>query len=283
MSRTTAIRPLYVPWVVVLRCVYVDLDGTLIGAGGSLLRDADGAFSLLGVRALEACDRAGVEVVIYSGRRQQTVFYDARLMGITSYAFEAGAGVVLDGELHWLTGDLVPRDGKTIFDQIAESGAPKLLLDRYAGRLEYHAPWHEGREVSHLFRGDVDAFEADALLEAEGFGHLRLVDNGGIHPVKPGIEHLRAFHLVPRAASKGRAVAWHMRARGYAREDCIAIGDSREDLGAAEAVSTFWLVANGLERDPTIRDALTANTRVTAERNGPGVYEAVITELAERR
>ena len=74
-----------------------------------------------------------------------------------------------------------------------------------------------------------------------------------------------------------------MRARGYAREECIAIGDSREDLGAAEVVRTFWLVANGLDRDPTIREALTANTRVCAERNGAGVYEAVITELAERR
>jgi phosphoglycolate phosphatase len=48
-------------------------------------------------------------------------------------------------------------------------------------------------------------------------------------------------------------------------------------------VATFWLVANGLERDPTIREALTANSRVTSERNGAGVYEAVITELAERR
>jgi phosphoglycolate phosphatase len=267
----------------VLRCLYVDLDGTLIGPNGSLLRDADGDFTLLGVRALEACHRAGVEVVIYSGRRRQTVFYDARLMGLTSYVFEAGAAVVLDGELHWLTGDLVPRDGRTIFDQIGETGAPALLLERYAGRLEYHAPWHEGREVSHLFRGDVDAFEADALLEAEGLGHLRLVDNGGIHPIAPGTEHMRAFHLVPRSASKGGAVAWHMRARGYAREECIAVGDSREDLGAAEVVATFWLVANGLERDPSIRAALTANSRVCAERNGAGVYEAVITELAERR
>ena len=50
-----------------LRCIYVDLDGTLLGPGGSLLRGADGAFSLDAVRALQACDRAGVEVVIYSG------------------------------------------------------------------------------------------------------------------------------------------------------------------------------------------------------------------------
>ena len=261
----------------------MDLDGTLLGKDGALLRDADGAFSMLGARALEACARADVEVVIYSGRRQLTCFYDARVMGVTSYVFEAGAGVVLDGELHWLTGDFVPRDGETIFDQIEATGAPRLLLDHYAGRLEYHAPWHKGREVSHLFRGDVDAFEADALLDREGHGDLRLVDNGGIHPIPPGMENARAFHLVPRRASKAGGVAWHMRARGYAPADCIAIGDSREDLGAAAVVRTFWLVANGVDRDPTIREALTANTRVCTERNGAGVYEAVITELAERR
>jgi hydroxymethylpyrimidine pyrophosphatase-like HAD family hydrolase len=266
-----------------VRCVYVDLDGTLLGARASFLHDADGNFSLLGARALEACSRAGVEVMIYSGRRQQTLFHDARILGIDCYAFEAGAGVMLDGEVHWLTGDLVPRDGKTIFDQIEESGAPALLLEHYAGRLEYHDPWHRQRDVSHLFRGDVDAFEADALLEEHGLAHLRLVDNGGIHPAMPGIEHAKAYHLVPAGASKAGAVAFHMRVRGYAREECIAIGDSREDMGAAAVVRTFWLVANGVERDPSIREALTANTRVTEERNGAGVYEAVLTELSERR
>jgi phosphoglycolate phosphatase len=262
-----------------LKCLYVDLDGTLLGAEASFLRDGDGNFSLLGARALEACARAGVEVVIYSGRRQLTCFYDARFLGIRSYAFEAGAGLVIDGELHWLTGDLVPRDGKTIFGQIGESGAPQLLLEHYAGRLEYHEPWHRDRDVSHLFRGDVDAFEADRLLEQHGLGHLRLVDNGGIHPIVPGLEHLKAYHLVPALASKTNAVAFHMRVRGYTRADCVAVGDSREDLGAADVVGTFWLVANGVDRDPSIREALTANTRITEERNGAGVYEAVITEL----
>jgi phosphoglycolate phosphatase len=265
-----------------VRCVYVDLDGTLLGAEASFLRDGEGNFSLLGARALEACARAGVEVVIYSGRRQLTCFYDARFLGIRSYAFEAGAGVVIDGELHWLTGDFVPRDGKTIFDQISDTGAPQLLLEHYEGRLEYHAPWHRDRDVSHLFRGDVDALEADALLKEHGHEDLRLVDNGGIHPITPGMEDFKAYHLVPAGASKVNAVAFHMRVRGYEPNDCIAIGDSREDMGAAEVVRTFWLVANGVERDPSIRQALTANTRVAEERNGAGVYEAVLTELSER-
>jgi hydroxymethylpyrimidine pyrophosphatase-like HAD family hydrolase len=265
-----------------MRCAYLDLDGTLLGPGASLLRDADGGFELLGVRALEACFRAGSEVVLFSGRRRAQVAEDARLIGQGSYVFEAGAGLVLDGELEWLTGGLEPGEEGTIFEQITRSGAPELLLERYAGRLEYHAPWHIGREVSHLFRGHIDAEEADALLRDGGLGHLRLVDNGGVHGEDSGE---RVYHLVPAAASKARAVAAHMRARGYEGADCIAVGDSREDLGAAEVVGTFWLVANALVRDPTLREAMAgrANVRVAEGSYGAGVYEAVVTTLAEGR
>ena len=70
-----------------LRCVYTDLDGTLLGLGASLFRDGEGNFTLLPARALEACHRAGVEVVIKSARRRAQM-EDARLLGQTSYIFE---------------------------------------------------------------------------------------------------------------------------------------------------------------------------------------------------
>ena len=79
--------------------------------------------------------------MIKSGRRKQRL-EDARLLGQTSYIYEVGAGMVIDGERTLLTGDLEPRDGKSIHDQIEESGAPRLLLDHFGGRLEYHDPWH---------------------------------------------------------------------------------------------------------------------------------------------
>ena len=165
-----------------IRCVYTDLDGTLLGRGASLFRTAEGDFTLLAARALEACHRAGVEVVIKSGRRRAQVMEDARLLGQSSYIFEVGAGLVVDGEVTFLTGELQPREGQSVHEQIAATGAPELLLDRYDGRLEYHAPFHVGREVSHVFRGAVDADEANELLAAEGHSALRLVDNGEIAP-----------------------------------------------------------------------------------------------------
>jgi len=272
-----------------VRCLYLDLDGTLLGRGGSLLHDGDGTTSLLGVRALEACLRADVEIVLMSGRRRETVWNPARLFGQTSYIYEVGSCLVLDGEEHWLTGDLVPGENGSIFEQVAASGAPDLLLEHFAGRLEYHHPWHRGREVSHLFRGLVDAGEADRVLAEHGHGNLRLVDNGAMHAGRTnlaGLEQVRVYHLIPEGVSKARAVAAHMQARGLRRDDCVAVGDSREDLAVAAQVGTCWLVANALERDPTIREAIPAldgTVRIAEAGYGPGVYEAVVTTLAERR
>jgi hypothetical protein len=272
-----------------VRCLYVDLDGTLLGPDASLLTGADGRFSALGVRALEACARADVEVVIYSGRRQGSVFDCARLIGSRAYIFELGCGLVVDGELEWLTDGIVPSDGAgTIHAQIDASGAPALLLDRLGGRLEYHTPWSRGREVSHLFRGNVDLDEVAALLDGEGLGWLRLVDNGVIRAAPEqmaGMPVIHAYHLIPAGASKSRGVARHMQIRGYQPEDCIAAGDSREDLEAASVVSAFWLVANALERDLTLEREATGRrgVRVASESYGAGVYEAVVTTLAERR
>jgi hydroxymethylpyrimidine pyrophosphatase-like HAD family hydrolase len=268
-----------------LRCVYTDLDGTLLGRGASLFRDAEGAFTLLPARALEACHRAGVEVVLKSGRRKAQVAEDARLIGQTAYIYEIGCGLVIDGEETLLTGDFVPHDGRTVHDLIEDSGAPRLLLDTYAGRLEYHAPWHENREISHLMRGFVDTFEADELLADHGLGSLRLVDNGAIS-AKPSLPDLEgaphAYHLIPREASKVAAVARQMQARGYAAEECIAVGDSREDLDVARAVGRFFLVGNAVEKDPEIMNAAAANVEVTEGRNGEGFYEAVVRALAEQ-
>jgi hydroxymethylpyrimidine pyrophosphatase-like HAD family hydrolase len=301
-----------------VRCLYVDLDGTLLGHGASLLHDGEGEVSLDGVRAVQACLRAGVEVVLMSGRRRIQVAEDARLLGQSAYIFEAGACVVLGagllgpasgagghadghsdgdgsgvrvgapagGEEHWLTGEMKPGE-MTIAQQIERTGAPALLLERYSGRLEYHEPWHLDREVSHLFRGLVDASEVDLLLEEHGHGHLRLVDNGVVNRRSAALgelPHVRGYHLVPAGASKATAVAFHRQVRGYAREDTFAVGDSREDLACAEHVGSFWLVANAVERDPSIRAASASfeNVRVARAGHGKGVYEAVVSTLVTR-
>jgi hypothetical protein len=270
---------------VALRCVYTDLDGTMLGRGASLLRDAEGNFSTLAVRALEACHRAGVEVVIKSGRRQAQVQEDARLIGQPSYIYEMGAGIVDGEEEVFLTGSFDPHGNDSVHDQIARAGVPELLFEAFPGRIEYHAPWHEHRRFSHLFRGHVPLDEVGPLLAERGLD-LRLVDNGITRRRSPQLraDEVHVYHLIPAAAGKGKAVATHMRRRGLGPQETIAIGDSRGDLEVADVAGRFFLVANGLEHDPAIRESFASrpNVSVTEEPMTAGFYEAVVRSLAAR-
>jgi hydroxymethylpyrimidine pyrophosphatase-like HAD family hydrolase len=267
-----------------LRCVYTDLDGTMLGQGASLLRDAEGNFSTLAIRALEACHRAGVEVVIKSGRRKAQVYEDARLIGQPAYIYEMGCGIADGGEEVFLTAPFDAQSGETVHDQIERSGAPRLLLEAFPGRIEYHSPWHTDRFFSHLFRGDVPLAEVEGLFATRGL-ELRLVDNGITRRRSPElqVDEVHTYHLIPAAAGKGRAVATHMRRRGLAPEETIAIGDSRGDLEVADVTGRFFLVANGLEHDPRIGEscARRPNVTVTEEPMTGGFYEAVVRSLAE--
>jgi hydroxymethylpyrimidine pyrophosphatase-like HAD family hydrolase len=269
---------------VALRCVYVDLDGTLLGFGASLFHDGEGNITTDGVRAVEACLRADVEICIFSGRRQAQVLEDARLLGQRSYIFEVGSGLVIDEEIEWLTGGLEPDETGNIYQQIEAAGVPAMLLEQYDDRLEYHAPWHKDRDVSHLFRGWLDTAEVDDFLAAQGHEHLRLVDNGRIRRKSEKLvdfEHLHAYHLIPRVASKANAVSRHMQIRGYERDEVIACGDSREDLEVAPVVGTFFLMRNAVNQNPELQGMADAasNVTVTEATHGSGVYEAIVGRL----
>lgn len=270
-----------------LACIYTDLDGTLLGAGASLFRTVDGRFTLLPARALELCHRAGVEVVLMSGRKRVQVAEDARLIGQDAFIYELGGGLAVGGEDFLLVSDrwLPRRSGETVFDRVAASGAPALLLERLRGRLEPHSPWHRERRITHLFRGFVELEEAQQVLADAGFGDLRLVDNGVLPAGEcqlplPGPAH--AYHLLPQPASKAFAVARHMAIRGLGRARCVAVGDSREDLAVAPLVSRFFLVRNALEEDPSLARELGHfdNVETTEAACGEGFYEAVVRSLA---
>ena len=251
-----------------MRCLYVDLDGTLLGPGGALLADGEGAFSLLGARALEACARAGVEVVVVTGRRRDGRDRGRRLLGERSYIFEIGAGLVLDGEAQWLTG-ADPRRRVTIHEQIATPARRALLLERFAAARGPRAVAH-GREVSHLLRGLVDVEEANALLAAHGHDDLRLLDNGDVRrarPRSPALPGSTPTTCVRAGLEGGRRRRAHAGARlrpgGLRRGRRLARGPRR----APSTLGTFWLVANASSR-PAIAQASRARRTCASPRRG---------------
>jgi len=247
-----------------IKVVYTDLDGTMLGRNGSFLHDPDGKATLQPAEALLAARAALVDVVPASGRALRGLQTDARLLGLATVIAEMGAQISYD-----FGRDVVQNFGETpkpgmpaaIMEEV---GAVKLLLERFAGLLEHHTPWSGWRECTHLFRGKVDPEEADSTLAGNGFGWLTLHDNGRLHGEYMGIPKgaARAYHLIPRGVSKGRAVAIDRERRGFAREDAVAIGDAFADLELAAEVGVFVMVCDALADDPPLAERARAMDNV---------------------
>jgi hypothetical protein len=227
--------------------LFSDVDGTLVGRDGSLLADLDGRPTLVAAEALVAAHRAGLEVVLVSGRTAAQLRETGRLLGTRDGVAELGTVLVRGREDELVWGD-APRDlGDCPAAALRRSGALEAVLAGFAGRIEPHTPWHLGRRGTFLLRGQVDPAAADALLDGRGLGWARLLDNGrlrGAYPhLGPGATH--AYHLLPAGVSKAGTAAAYLAGRGLAPERAAAIGDGPADLQLAGVVGVMFLVANG--------------------------------------
>ena len=218
--------------------------------------------------------------MIKSGRREPQVLEDARLIGSTAYIYEAGCAVMMDGEETVLIGDFRPEDGRTVYETIVERGVPELLFESFAPALEYHAPWHTERRHSHLFRGKIDVAEANAILEREGHGALKLIDNGAIVRQMDGVEAAHAYHLMPAVASKANAVSFH----GAGARLCAEVHRDRRlgrGPGGRRGRRPFFVLPTAPSATrPARGDRPLLNVTVTEGAMGDGVYEAIVSTLA---
>lgn len=264
--------------------LYTDLDGTLLGRGNSLLTDSQGRPTLDAAGAIVALNEAGLRVVITSGRGVKQLVEVARLLGWRDYiaelgtvrAYDRGSRIVYDVP-GWPEDAL--RPGETPHEAITRAGALDVLREHFPGRIEEHDPWHREREVTHVLRGNVSLDEAQPLLDRLELP-VALIDNGIIHPPKTslvGVEEVHAFHLVPKGASKARAISLDLADHGMAADQALAIGDSHADIGMADAVGTMVVVANGLA-DPVLLAEAGERGDIVATR---GSHGAGWRELAE--
>ncbi|MFL5799389.1 MAG: HAD hydrolase family protein [Actinomycetota bacterium] len=269
-----------------VRVLYADVDGTLVGPGGSLFAAIPEGSTARGAAALAALHEAGVQLVLVSGRTRRQMQEAARILGAAAYVAELGAFLVERGDPDVVVPNLGAFDRESgaagPFAAMVRSGAGAFLLDRYAGRLEPHTPWaFEGREATMLLRGHLDLVEATDALAHAGYTWLELRDNGIIRRKIEGLDvaEIHAYHLVPRGVSKASAVALHRRRHGLAPAQTAAIGDSPSDLEVAGEVGHVFLVANAAE-SPAGNE--TANAYRTLGAGGEGVAEVVEALLRPR-
>src|SRR5215212_8698865 len=260
----------------------------MVGPRGSFWHTAGRELTADPAGALLALHRAGIPLVLVSGRTQEQVVEAARIFAADGAIAELGATIVWDAGrgTHRLSGAL-PAEyaGRTPMDVMAELGVVEQLIAEHPGRLEWHAPWHTTHTADALLRGRVDPVAVDAWLAERGAGWLTLKDNGALpvttrmtldpDPLPP-----RVYHLMPRGISKGTAIAWDLERRGLSPDDAVAIGDSVSDLEMAPAVGRLWITANGAAVDG-MADLLAAvpNATATDAPMGEGWAQAVRASL----
>ncbi len=205
--------------------------------------------------ALELLHAHRVPVVLVSGRSRPRLEAVAALLGAADVLPELGA----------TDAGYPVQPGQTVHEAIAESGVPAALAAREPDLVPHPlAAW--GREGSHVLIGRAGPGAA-ALVERLSGGALTLADNGEIRE-----DGAHVYHLLPAGASKAAAVARHLEARGLDGAACLAVGDSRQDLGIARVVGRVAIVANGAAADPGVAAAA---DWVTRGAYGEGVLEAV--------
>jgi hydroxymethylpyrimidine pyrophosphatase-like HAD family hydrolase len=270
------------------RILYTDLDGTMVGPRGSFWHRADGELTTEPAAALLDLHRAGVPVVLVSGRTAVQLVEAARIFAADGFVAELGAlvGWNTGRDTHLLAGETPQRySGRAPMDVMRELGIVERLIAEHPGRLEWHSPWHADHTADAMLRGRVDPLAVDAWLAEQGAGWLTLKDNGAIPATArfrlvPDALPPHVYHLMPRGISKGLAVAWDLQRRGLAPEDAVAIGDSVSDLEMAPAVSRLWITANGAAVDGMAeRLAAVPNGEVTDEPMGEGWAQAVRASL----
>jgi hypothetical protein len=268
--------------------VYTDLDGTMVGPRGSFWHAADRSLTDSPAAALLALHRAGIPLVLVSGRTHDQVIEAARIFAADGAISELGSLVSWESgrRTHLLPGDLpAEHAGRTPIAVMAELGVVGALVTAHPGLLEWHDPWHTTHTADALLRGRVDAAAVDTWLAARGWGWLTLKDNGAIpltSRMTLAAEGMppRVYHLMPRGISKGAAISWDLARRGLSPADAVAIGDSVSDLEMAAAVGRLWITANGAAV-PGMAELLTAvpNATVTDEPMGLGWAQAVLASL----
>lgn len=258
-----------------LRAVYADLDGTLLGPGGSLFAAPDGRITERAAGAVGALHERGIALVLMSGRTQRGIREVARVLGARAYIAELGAILVeRDGpEEHTVENfGAYAGEGRPV-EAIARTGAGAFLLERFPGRLRVVAPW---TEATMMFEGYVDPAEANAALEAGGYGWLGFHDNGTLRHQIPGLDvpEVHFMHLLPRGVTKASAVRLHRERHGIPVAATIAIGDSPSDVAVASEVGAFFLVANGAGSAEALPE-VPPNAYLTSASHGDGFAEAL--------
>ena len=242
-----------------IRVLYTDLDGTLLNDTGCLIKDFDGKFFYDAVSLFKEIEKKGWDIVLVSGRSRVQLRYNAQLMGLKNFVPELGCEMVynLGKEVH------VTFDREKFDYKITKGGKDliriiEIFKKAFPGKIESYLEWSMGRSYNALFFGDIDIDRANRLLTENGYKGLKLVDNGFSKLVNLDInvKHLHIYNLIPKDVDKAAAIRLDRKIRNLEKNNCIALGDSVEDIKMAEEVGAFFLMKNAIDREGGVAEMI---------------------------
>ena len=267
-----------------LKVIYSDLDGTLFNDQGCVIKDADGNYYFDALTLLNRIRQKGWDLVIVSGRNKYQLRYNAQMIGIRNYISELGSELIYDlgKEVH-VTFD----DSRHSFDLTYGSKELEriigLMTREFPGKMESQTEWSMYRSYNALFFGEIDLDRANRLLQDAGYKGLVFVDNGfsRLMDLDLDVERLHIYNLMPAGVTKASGVILDKKIRGFKKDNCIALGDSLEDIKMAPEVKYFFLMKNALDHKEEIEDELEKydNVYITEEIMNRGWNEVLRTLL----
>ena len=254
------------------RMLFLDIDGTLVNSRDRTIPDSAG-------RAIRLARAAGHLVYVNSGRPWCGV--DPRVKAMGFHGFVCGCGLYL-------------REGDEIlFRQRLAKDVQQWAVDlvrRYRLQVMYEGADHVYFDLTRPLAPQVAAEKAyyDRMgLDTEGdpagpeadFDKFVVWTGPGFdldafrREVEPGFDLILRegclIELVSRGCSKGKAMEALMARHGMDRADCVAIGDSTNDLPMLETAGVSVAMGNG---DPRIFDRVSF---VTAPVEQDGIAKAL--------
>ena len=242
-----------------IKVVYTDLDGTMLNNKGCLIMDDEGNYYLEALEQLKNLSSKNIDVVLVSGRNKMQLKYNAQMMNLKNYIAEIGSEVVYDlgREVH------STYDKSKLKYDFASLGpdldiVADLLKKAFPKQIDYRAEWNRYRSTNILFLGEINLEKANKLLEENGYGDSVLINNGptALYPTNLNLNKMYFYNLMPKGVDKSSGLKLDKEIRHFSKENCIALGDSLEDLKMAGEVSYFFLMNNNFQEEKDILEVL---------------------------
>ncbi len=235
------------------RLCAIDLDETLLGP--------EHIISEFNIRAIKAASAAGMQVVIASGRMHESTLKYALQLGLTGPIVSYNGALVKDPATgdEWLH-HRVPADAAQVVMQFCQNN--DLQLNFYHNGLIYSEHDTDWLQLYTHRTGSPYTICPNLLTAMQGIEPTKLLivnteeyTNRLVAEFKPKFANTlyvtkttaEYLEFMPLAANKGSALSLVAEHFGIEQAECIAIGDSYNDIPMVEWAGLGLAVANARE------------------------------------